>query len=111
MQVEHHTVRPGTGDVDVDNRDAAQRVRRGDDVAGQGLGGQHLLEQGALERYLSPQVEGGIAEDLLDRLALLKAHRRAPGAGKKCASCARTATGTVRPRVETAADRSHASNE
>jgi hypothetical protein len=76
VDVEDGAARLDAGDVGEDHRDAAQVCGRRSDVGREGLGGEHLLEEGALGGDVSAEVERGVAEDPVDHVALLCGHRR-----------------------------------
>jgi hypothetical protein len=62
-------------DIDEDHGDAAQVAGRRADVGRQGLRGEHLLEQGALDSDVPAEVERGVALDLVNHVTLLGSHR------------------------------------
>ena len=90
VDVEDGAARLDAGDVDEDHGDAAQVAGRRADVGRQGLRGEHLLEEGALDGDVPAEIERGAAEDLVDHVALLGGHCRSfrrggPGAGAPAA--------------------------
>jgi hypothetical protein len=76
MNVEDSAARLDVSDVDEDHGDAAQVSGRHADVCRQGLRGEHLLEEGALGGDVPAEIERGVAEDLVDHVALLGGHCR-----------------------------------
>ena len=92
VNVEDSAARLDVGYVDEDHGDAAQVCGRHADVCRQGLRGEHLLEEGALGGDVPAEVERGVAEDLVDHVALLGGHCRSfrrgePGRGVPVAGC------------------------
>ena len=74
VNVEDGAARLDVGDVDEDHGDAAQVSGRRVDVCWQGMRGEHLLEEGALGGDVPAEIERGVAEDLVDHVALLGGH-------------------------------------
>src|ERR1035437_2394277 len=76
MNVEDGAARLDVRDVDEYHGDAAQVSGRRADVGRQGLRGEHLLEEGTLGGDVPAEIERGVAEDLVDHVALLGGHCR-----------------------------------
>ena len=74
MQVEDHAAGLGTGDCDEDHWDSTELPRTRVNVGRERMAGQHLLEQMALGDDVAAEVEGGVAQHLLDGLTLFSAH-------------------------------------
>src|SRR4029077_8115250 len=76
VNVEDSAARLDAGDVDEYHGDAAQVPGRHADIGRPGLGGEHLLEDGARGGDVPAEIERGGAEDLVDHVALLGSHCR-----------------------------------
>jgi hypothetical protein len=72
MNVEDGAVWLDVRDVAEDHGDTTQVAGRRADVGRQGLRGEHLLEEGALDGDVPAEIERGVAEDLVDHPASYK---------------------------------------
>ncbi|GMA96648.1 hypothetical protein GCM10025881_34720 [Pseudolysinimonas kribbensis] len=72
--MEDRAARGDAVEVDEGDRHTTELARGHAYVIRKRLRGEHLLEERSLDRDVTPEVEGGVAEDAVDEVTLIGCH-------------------------------------